>query len=405
LGSAFTNNKTLVTLKEVKIQDGKSASDDSEVSVTGKESNWYKSGWFNIEQGTWDMTGATKGATYNVTANSTDNVLTNTTYTLNEKIKEAASYGKYGTSKAKMLKDAEGKEWSTSNPTGVTATVQDLFCNENVPGLMAIPGGSSTTLYITVDYVVRTADPNLSKGYTEVEQKITNEVSLASLESNKYYTIIMHLGLTSVKFEAVVADWETANNGTFDENGNYTPGGGSTPNETKVWLPSNVVSYAVTQNVAANAANTTVDWNDAELGTYQNFTQTGSSVSAVSVAGTTATINLTANTSSYNVTNTVTLIGTLGKVVVTITQKATPITFGTPTSGVFTVGGPTDLDLSAATITVSKSGTNYSYDTSEDAEHYTYDNGAKTITLPTGAGTYSVTVKQNDATLTQDIAR
>jgi len=240
LGSDFINNKTLVTLKEVKIQDGKSASDDPNVSVTGKESNWYQSGWFNIERGTWDITGATKGATYNVTANSTDNDLSNTTYTLNEKIKEAASYGKYDSGNAKVLKDAAGAEWSTSNPTGVTATAQDLFCNENVPGLMVIPGGPST-LYVTVDYVVRTADPNLATGYTEVEQKITNEVSLASLESNKYYTIIMHLGLTSVKFEAVVADWETNDDGTFDENGHYTPGVGSTPNETKVWLPSNVV--------------------------------------------------------------------------------------------------------------------------------------------------------------------
>ena len=238
LGSAFTNNKTLVTLKEVKIQDGKSASDDGDVSVTGKESDLYTSGWFNIEQGSWDMTGATTGATYNVVANSTDDNLGNTTYTLNAKIKEAASYGKYGSSTAKMLKDSDGKEWSTSNPTGVTTTAQNLFTNEDVPGLMVIPGGSST-LYVTVDYFVRTADPNLSTGYTEVEQKITNEVSLASLQPNKYYTIIMHIGLTSVKFEAVVADWQTNEGGTYNENGEYTPDGNA--NEAKVWLPSNVV--------------------------------------------------------------------------------------------------------------------------------------------------------------------
>ena len=405
LGSAFNNNKTLVTLKEVKIQDGKTASDDSEVSITGKESDLYTSGWFNIEQGSWDMTGATKGATYNVVANSTDNDLSNTTYTLNEKIKEAASYGKYNSGSAKMLKDAAGAEWSTSNPTGVTATAQDLFCNENVPGLMVIPGTGSK-MYVTVDYVVRTADPNLATGYTEVKQKITNEVSLASLQPNKYYTIIMHLGLTSVKFEAVVADWQTNEGGTYNENGEYTPDGNA--NEAKVWLPSNVVSYTVAKNVEANATNTTVAWN-AELGTYQNFTQTGSnSVSGVSVSGGTATINLTANTTSSIKTTTATLKGTLGKIVVTITQAAEPITIGDLSGGKVSVSGPTDLALSSATITVvDGDGTNYTFNGSAASDtEYTYDNASnpKTITIPTATGkTYTITVTQNDATASKNI--
>ena len=84
---------------------------------------------------------------------------------------------------------------------------------------MMIPGGTAQSLYVTLEYYVRTADTNLALGYSEVLQKITNKVDLSSLNPNKYYTIIMHIGLTSVKFEAVVADWATTDNGTYSENG------------------------------------------------------------------------------------------------------------------------------------------------------------------------------------------
>ena len=226
LGSSFDNTKTLITLKEVKIQDGKSAANDG-LADAGTTSTLNNSGWFNIEQGIWKGAEVvTAGATYNVTANSTDADADNTTYTLNMDIKEPSS-----------VSDPSGT-WSISGTTGVTTTPKPLFAKENVPGLLVIPG-ASTEIYVTVDYVVRTADTQLSTGYSEVEQRITNKVSLASLESNKYYTIIMHLGLTSVKFEAAVADWATADGGTFDENGTYTEDG--TANTEVIWLPSNVV--------------------------------------------------------------------------------------------------------------------------------------------------------------------
>jgi hypothetical protein len=51
------------------------------------------------------------------------------------------------------------------------------------------------------------------------------------LASNKYITLVIHLGLTSVKFAASVAEWG-------DSNGDGTPD--ANENEL-VWLPSNVV--------------------------------------------------------------------------------------------------------------------------------------------------------------------
>ena len=81
-----------------------------------------------------------------------------------------------------------------------------------------------------MQYTVRTYDPNLAKPDGEsvtcskVVQTITNEVEIASLLENHFYTLVIHLGMTSVKFSAVVEDWATA-----DSENNV------------IWLPSNVI--------------------------------------------------------------------------------------------------------------------------------------------------------------------
>ena len=239
--NGFNKAKTLVTIKSVKIQDGKTASDDSENGLSSATSDIYTSGWFNIETGNWDMAGATTGATININVqnNTTLDNAANNVYTLNPKIRENS------------VKNTTGVDWNpsansstngyTGGAEGVEVTAKPLFANEYVPGLMFIPG-QTQTIYVTVDYIVRTADANLSTGYSEVEQVITNKVTLpaASLGANKIYKIIMHLGLTSVKFEAVVADWQTNAGGSYDTDGHYSDDG-SSANEDHVWLPSNVV--------------------------------------------------------------------------------------------------------------------------------------------------------------------
>ena len=244
-GKDFDKSKTLITLKSIKIQDGFTASADEETSVTGITTNSgiYNSGWFNIETGSWDAQFVTgEGSKIAIVAKSDAENQTNTTddkYSINPAIREATGYTKSDGAGPKKLA-AGGATWATGNPTGIYTTAVPVFAKETIPGVTLIPGGSQD-IYITVDYLVRTADPNLAAGYSEVEQVITNKVSLASLESNKYYTIIIHLGMTSVKFEAVVADWQTDSEGTFGENGAFTSAAGSSANEQHIWLPSNVV--------------------------------------------------------------------------------------------------------------------------------------------------------------------
>ena len=124
---------------------------------------------------------------------------------------------------------ATGAEYSTSwTPTGVTVAAQDVYRSDATTApFYFIPGGTGTNqeIKVSITYTVKTKDSNLSEGFSIVNQTITNKVSLDALQPNKYYTLILHLGLTSVKFEATVADWENTGSGT----------------EQSIWLPSNVV--------------------------------------------------------------------------------------------------------------------------------------------------------------------
>lgn len=372
-GFGATDPNTLVTIKEVTIKNTVDGSD---------KSNLYAKGDFDISTGTWSN--QTKDNTINPTVN-----ITIAPGAMNADIAETTP--------------THSTSW---NPIGVTTTAKDVYKEgTDVNPIFFIPGVAQE-LEVEVEYVVRTYDAGLNNAasggegtWTKVTQKIKNTVTLpATTQPNKYYTLVMHLGLTSVKFSALVDNWEGA-----------TVGDGAGENPQEIWLPSNVVEYTATNNVTASATSTTIDLSGfTNFGTYTNYTETGDDiVSAVSVEGTTATLTLSTNTTSSAKSSTVTLKGSTGKVVVTLNQAAATISFGTPSTGTFSVEGPTDLDLSSATISVSKSGTDYTYSATADADHFSYDNSTspKTITLPTDAGTYSVTVTQNQATLTQDVTR
>lgn len=100
-----------------------------------------------------------------------------------------------------------GNAWENIFATpGVTTTATDVL---NGISTKLIPG-SGQKLKITIKYWVTTKDSNLSKGYTWIPQEITKTISLGNIEMNKSYGIVMHLGLTSVKFTATVSDWVAA---------------------------------------------------------------------------------------------------------------------------------------------------------------------------------------------------
>ena len=98
----------------------------------------------------------------------------------------------------------------------VVTTPKNVFATEAYP-LVFLPG-SSPRLKFTIEYCVRTKDTKLAKGFTEVWQTITKTLSFGTttLDLNKQYNIKMHLGLTTVKFDASVCDWDNGSTETVD---------------------------------------------------------------------------------------------------------------------------------------------------------------------------------------------
>lgn len=193
-------------------------------------------GTFNLATGTWIATN--NGS---ITASTPVNLSfgdgTSSTIAINSAILEPEA----ATTSCPVYDAATNSRWETNNNSGaasgtefvgVTTTATNVY-NAAGDAFYLIPGQDDQQLTVTVDYIVRTYDANLAvltnevSGCSKVEQIITNVVTLpaATLASNKFFTLVIHLGLTSVKFAATVASW--------DDNS----GAG---NNQEIWLPSNV---------------------------------------------------------------------------------------------------------------------------------------------------------------------
>mgnify|MGYP007101848447 CR=1 FL=1 len=205
-GFGTTDANTLVTINSITISNGVDASNNSLLAATGK---------FDISTGTWSeqALSGTANPAISATISGTQ---------LNTVIAEPAEA------------PTHPSEWSLE---GVTTSAKDVYASgADVAPFLFIPGFEQT-IKVSVTYTVRTFDEGLAVPTgetvkcTKVTQTITNNVTLpATTEPNKYYTLVMHLGLTSVKFTAEVVDWETT-----------TSGSGVAPIEEQMYLPSNVV--------------------------------------------------------------------------------------------------------------------------------------------------------------------
>ena len=93
-----------------------------------------------------------------------------------------------------------------SDKPGVTTSETNVINNDKY--FMVIPTHANTDLDVTIDYVVITEDANVNGGYVETENIITKKVTIPTLTNNKAYNLKLILGMTSVKLDAEVADWE-----------------------------------------------------------------------------------------------------------------------------------------------------------------------------------------------------
>lgn len=182
-GGSLSNTKIYV--EKVTLANGLTTGENPESTIIGN-------GTFDLTTGVWTAGSERENVAFNVAAAS---VKTDADLAMNTAIQIPATTPNVNPGVT---------EWENIFSTpGVTTAATNVFDGISTK---LIPG-SDQTLKITIKYWVTTKDSNLSKGYTWIPQEITKTISLGAIEMNKSYGIVMHLGLTSVKFTATVSDW------------------------------------------------------------------------------------------------------------------------------------------------------------------------------------------------------
>ena len=185
-GGSLSNTKIYV--EKVTLANGLTTGENPESTIIGN-------GTFDLTTGVWTAGSERENVAFNVAAAS---VKTDADLAMNTAIQIPATTPNVNPGVT---------EWENIFSTpGVTTTPTNVFDGISTK---LIPGANQT-LKVTIKYWVTTKDSNLSKGYTWIPQEVTKTISLGAIEMNKSYGIVMHLGLTSVKFTATVSDWVAA---------------------------------------------------------------------------------------------------------------------------------------------------------------------------------------------------
>lgn len=232
-GTTYDAWRTIVTIRDITITNDLNGNQ----SIDGEERGLPTSGTLNLATGQWTPTGAATGI---VSQKIGTNIGSETTYdaVLNKKLAEV--YDNSGSSTTWFAKETETPKkvadyfkfiLTNAEHPGVTETPMNVYNSETQSPLLIIPG-TEPKFKITVDYIVRTYDAALSNKCTKVEQKISKTITFPAFELNKHYSLIMHLGLTGIKFTATVADWADGHIGTA--------GGGTGSESDDTYLPINV---------------------------------------------------------------------------------------------------------------------------------------------------------------------
>ena len=220
--------RTKVTIKNITVTNDL----DGDGNIGGDEVGLNKTGVLNLATGQWVGSNPGKvGQEIKLASSYTSEVAK-----LNPEIAEFKDEASYTTAKMSdyttQYLDYFAKNLDGTFP-GVTESPQNVYDSATQSPFMLIPG-QAPKLKITVEYVVRQYDAALNQKYTEVNNKISKIVQFPTIEMNKYYSLLMHLGLTSVKFTATVSSWDQGHIGTA--------GGGSSADSDDVYLPINVVT-------------------------------------------------------------------------------------------------------------------------------------------------------------------
>jgi len=223
-GGTYDNTETKVTVQTIdinvrsKVDANNDGTPDKYLTAAGNQ------GVLDLATGMWtiDKTGS----------NVTDDLASAST--MSHRITSPKSTGTsnatLNTAIAEPASLADGGAAWDGLVNGVLTTVQNVYNAETNP-LIYIPG-TYPELQIAITYITRTKDANLAKGYSEVSQTITRTITFAeAVKLNKQYSLVIHLGLTSVKFDAIVSDWDPDIDGDGDVD---------TSDSNEIHLPINV---------------------------------------------------------------------------------------------------------------------------------------------------------------------
>ena len=234
--AANAANNTVITVEDIKI----TTVPMQYVGNDGTTKTGYiNGGTFNLATGKWsvDATETTTRNDANAVVHELDRTGTDKSGILNPDIVEPASV---------LTFNHAGGDDTNLNGTihGVTGTAKNVYGSETSP-MLFIPG-TKPKFEVEITYYVRSFDSKLANTtpgatktgetgtWTNVKQVIKKQVEFAKYtELNKRYTLLIHLGITSVKFTAAVSDWED-NNVAIDTDGD------SNGDSNKVDLPLNV---------------------------------------------------------------------------------------------------------------------------------------------------------------------
>lgn len=232
VAAANAANNTVITVEDIKI----TTVPMQYVGNDGTTKTGYiNGGTFNLATGKWsvDATETTTRNDANAVVHELDRTGTGKSGILNPDIVEPVSVSTF---------NHAGGDDTNLNGTihGVTGTAKNVYGSETSP-MLFIPG-TKPKFEVEITYYVRSYDDKLADAasggegtWTKVKQVIKKQVEFAKYtELNKRYTLLIHLGITSVNFTAAVSDWED-NNVAIDTDGD------SNGDSNKVDLPLNVM--------------------------------------------------------------------------------------------------------------------------------------------------------------------
>ena len=98
--------------------------------------------------------------------------------------------------------------WGTTDFAQSDVTTTKAVVLNDDKYLTVLPHTNNQQIQIEVVYTVKTTDASLAAGYSEVTNTIVSAPFDFTFVQGYAYNFVLHVGLTSVKFSAEVAEWD-----------------------------------------------------------------------------------------------------------------------------------------------------------------------------------------------------